>query len=292
MSKYDPLRIKQLIELSCWLSKVEPNVNGFEKIVQRIENGPKKERFLTPKYLQNLWGEASNAILSETSINKDDNFILELLDYCEYSTWESFILECDTIASHLRPVAELTGFEKIEASILAEEKEIEELRPWISFSAKIVDFSVQLIPSESSSLELIESMFDHSAYIISYLSPDSDQCAIHPINEEKFEKLKSLSRYVPVWSGKLNGFYQIRGIKKHELILGKRGVLLGLLIISEFKDKIPTHFKATGKSNKIQSAVNKIGKFSGLISGGDIHVSGKNIALRDSHKHIYKKTKE
>jgi hypothetical protein len=290
MAQYDPIKVKQLIELCCWLNKVEPNAKGFEALVDSIDNAKHEKAIITTKYLQNLWGEISNAIKEERPLAKNDDYLIELANHCDYSNWDDYLVEWDKINGFLSPVADVSDFKEIKAVVLTDVKGEDSLRSKFSFFRKIIQFTPQLVLTEPNQSISLDKLIEENAYLVSFFTPNDVSSPVNAVDKEKLLDLKGTNRFVPVWSGNPRSHYNIENVQNDEKVVGDRGLFLTLLVINYLKDDKTAD--ASGASSKKSGQSNTIRDNYGLIAGGDVKIEKGHVINGGTINLDYTKSKD
>lgn len=290
MARYNPTKVKQLIELCCWLNKVEPNSRGFEALTKKIKANNTNHAVCTSKYLQNLWSSIAKAIINEHTLTKNDNYLLELCNLCEYATWEDFESDCARINSFIAPRADVSDFEEMQVVIFTDTQEAELIRPLVSFHGKIINCTARIVQSEPEQIHVLEEQLKENAYLISYFKPNDSISPFNSLARSQFLEFKETHRFVPVWSGNPKSHYNINIVEKDETIVGERGIFLSMLIINglkEIKQQDPSSpsSKKSGQTNHIENNY-------GLVSEGGVHLKEGHVINGGTINMNFNKSKE
>ena len=291
MPQFNSVHLEHLIKLCCWKIKVEPNKRGFEVLIDKIKEQLGKNPILHVKYLENFSGKVKTAVKNEQQVSVQEDFIFELLQFCDYLSWIEFEEEIARIESYLNEYPSISKFEEASVIVLTTEKEADQLMPIVSFYPKILDVRVEIKQGDSNELNDIKECLDETAYVISYLSPRSSETNIHPLDPEKWSVLVETNRFVPVWIGNEKQTFSISGVSKRHLIIGKRGLLLSLIVLNTIRNKSGEVNKRP-KRGKMVAPNQRIKNFKGIIANGDLNMTGGHLSLGDTNYYSEKLKKD
>lgn len=294
MAKYNVQKMRTLVQLTSWLNKNELNASGFNKLANSIRKNEKSEGKMSPeiigKYLENLWSECNSSIKNGTdSIGKNENHISEILRFCDFISWTDFEEDIQRITNKINSIELTPKSSVLPISVMASSEILTSLKPFLSFTSKILDTSLQEITLKDFTQEEIEDKKTQSSYLIWYLCSSSEVEIPNSYDGNPWKNFIVENGIIPVWSDatKLN----IPGTSPPLMLFNIRSVLLSILqtsiTLSSFSIK-PVEVD-TSKNKRITNHIGKIHNESGMVSLGNIKIKGKHIALGDFNQTNKKK---
>lgn len=289
MPKFDATKIRQLVLLCCWQNKVEPNARGFEVIANQIQKSHDQNHPpIKQKYFQNLWSELNHSIDTNLPVHKGERHIEEILNYCGFLNWDDYVEVCNTVESFLVPLYDIPEHVGRQTALIAQDHLLARILPVVSYHSKLTGYKIVPRNYVSFSAGELDELLHEYDYVVTYLSPEEGNRLFS--DRKTFEQVTASARFAPVWEREGYTRPKTGSLKNDEIISGESQLFLCLLILDELRERA-IHISESEEKIIRRAAQIKVGKLNGVVSSGDVHITGKSIALRDSHTHIHKNSK-